>query len=85
MKPKTFFEELRLVTLSGAYADPLYNGSNRDMKGWEMKKFPGSYMSYANEIEQDGFVELKCKLPLLIYHTNGLVKETNEMDETLDK
>ncbi|WP_271396974.1 gluconate 2-dehydrogenase subunit 3 family protein [Salinicoccus roseus] len=51
-----FFEELRLVTLSGAYADPLYGG-NIEMKGWEMKKFPGAYMSYREEIEQEGFVE----------------------------
>ncbi|HIW12490.1 MAG TPA: gluconate 2-dehydrogenase subunit 3 family protein [Candidatus Salinicoccus stercoripullorum] len=56
LKASDFFEELRLVTLSGAYADPLYGG-NIKMKGWEMKKFPGAYMSYANEIEQDGFID----------------------------
>ena len=29
------------------------------MQGWEMKKFPGAYMSYLNEVEQDGPVELE--------------------------
>lgn len=56
LKASDFFEELRLVTLSGAYADPLYGG-NAKMKGWEMKKFPGAYMSYAEEIEEEGFIE----------------------------
>lgn len=56
LKASDFFEELRLVTLSGAYADPLYRG-NIDMKGWEMKKFPGAYMSYANEIESEEFID----------------------------
>lgn len=57
-KASDFFEELRLATLSGVYADPLYRG-NKDMQGWEMKKFPGAYMSYINEVEQDGAVELE--------------------------
>jgi len=57
-KASDFFEELRLATLSGAYADPLYRG-NKGMQGWEMKKFPGAYMSYLNEVEQDGPVELE--------------------------
>lgn len=56
-KASDFFEELRLATLSGAYADPLYRG-NKGMQGWEMKKFPGAHMSYINEVEQDGVVEL---------------------------
>ncbi|MCG1010006.1 gluconate 2-dehydrogenase subunit 3 family protein [Salinicoccus sp. ID82-1] len=56
IKSNDFFEELRLATLSGAYADPLYGG-NKGMKSWDMKKFPGAYMSYANEIETEGFVE----------------------------
>src|SRR5699024_11794929 len=60
LKASDFFEELRLVTLSGAYADPLYGG-NIKMKGWEMKKFPGAYMSYANEIEQDGVIDKETK------------------------
>lgn len=60
LKASDFFEELRLVTLSGVYADPLYNG-NKDMKGWEMKKFPGSYMSYANEIESEEFIDKEMK------------------------
>src|SRR5699024_3316517 len=57
-KASDFFEELRLATLSGAYADPLYRG-NKGMQGWEMKKFPGAYMSYLNGVEQDGPVELE--------------------------
>ncbi|CAD2070668.1 gluconate 2-dehydrogenase [Jeotgalicoccus coquinae] len=57
-KASDFFEELRLATLSGAYADPLYRG-NKGMQGWEMKKFPGAYMSYINEVEQEGPVELE--------------------------
>lgn len=57
-----FFEELRLATLSGAYADPLYRG-NKGMEGWTMKKFNGAYMSYLNEVEEDGVVQLE-PLPL---------------------
>lgn len=57
-KASDFFEELRLATLSGAYADPLYRG-NKGMQGWEMKKFPGAYMSYINEVEQANPVELE--------------------------
>lgn len=57
-KASDFFEELRLATLSGAYADPLYRG-NKGMQGWEMKKFPGAYMSYINEVEQEGPIELE--------------------------
>ncbi|GAB3063331.1 gluconate 2-dehydrogenase subunit 3 family protein [Salinicoccus sesuvii] len=56
IKSNDFFEELRLATLSGAYADPLYGG-NKSMEAWEMKKFPGAYMSYHDEIETEGFVE----------------------------
>lgn len=52
-----FFEQLRLATLSGTYADPLYRG-NKDMAGWEMKSFPGAYMSYINEIEADELTEM---------------------------
>ena len=61
-KASDFFEELRLATLSGAYADPLYRG-NKGMQGWEMKKFPGAHMSYINEVEQEGPVELET-MPL---------------------
>lgn len=57
-KASDFFEELRLATISGAYSDPLYRG-NKDMQGWEMKKFPGAYMSYINEVEEDGAIELE--------------------------
>lgn len=61
-KASDFFEELRLATLSGVYSDPLYRG-NKGMQGWEMKKFPGAHMSYINEVEQDGPVELET-MPL---------------------
>ncbi|MFZ4450991.1 gluconate 2-dehydrogenase subunit 3 family protein [Salibacterium aidingense] len=51
----TFFELLRSATLEGAYSDPLYGG-NGNMKGWLMKEFPGSYMSYIEEIEEEEFI-----------------------------
>jgi gluconate 2-dehydrogenase gamma chain len=51
-----FFEQLRLATMSGTYADPLYRG-NKDMAGWEMKGFPGAYMTYKEEIESEDFIE----------------------------
>lgn len=53
-----FFEQLRLATISGTYADPLYRG-NRDMAAWDMKGFPGAQMSYINEIEEEGFTEIE--------------------------
>jgi len=51
-----FFEQLRTATLSGVYADPLYGG-NANMDGWRMKEFPGSRMSYLQEIESEEFIE----------------------------
>ncbi|MBY7142315.1 gluconate 2-dehydrogenase subunit 3 family protein [Virgibacillus sp. NKC19-3] len=53
-----FFEMLRTATLAGAYSDPLYGG-NDDMEGWKMKEYPGSQMSYINEIEDDDFKEIE--------------------------
>jgi gluconate 2-dehydrogenase gamma chain len=53
-----FFNMLRDATLAGAYADPLYGG-NADMNGWKMKEYPGSQMSYLNDIEKDEFVEME--------------------------
>lgn len=53
-----FFNMLRTLTIEGAYADPMYGG-NKDMQGWKMRKYPGSYMAYINEIQNDKFVELK--------------------------
>ncbi|GAB3063369.1 gluconate 2-dehydrogenase subunit 3 family protein [Virgibacillus ainsalahensis] len=55
-----FFEQLRSATLSGAYSDPLYGG-NADMNAWRMKKFPGSQMSYLQEIESEAFIEYEPK------------------------
>ncbi len=51
-----FFGLLRELTIEGAYADPLYGG-NRDMKGWEMKEYPGAVASYADIIEDDEFAK----------------------------
>lgn len=51
-----FFDQLRTATLSGVYADPLYGG-NANMDGWRMKEFPGSQMSYFEEIESEEFIE----------------------------
>ncbi|WP_426455010.1 gluconate 2-dehydrogenase subunit 3 family protein [Paenibacillus sp. S-38] len=47
-----FFKALRSNTLEGAYSDPLYGG-NTDMKGWQMRNFPGAQMSYATVIDKD--------------------------------
>ncbi|UJL48200.1 gluconate 2-dehydrogenase subunit 3 family protein [Virgibacillus sp. NKC19-16] len=58
--PTTFFELLRSATLEGAYSDPLYGG-NSNMEGWVMKEYPGTYMSYLNEIEEEGFIEKEPK------------------------
>lgn len=54
----SFFSMLRTNTLEGVYSDPLYGG-NKDMGGWKMKKYPGSQMSYAQYIEQDGVPEIE--------------------------
>lgn len=53
-----FFNLLRKLTIEGVYADPLYGG-NKDMKGWSMRKYPGSRMSYVNEIQSEKFVTLE--------------------------
>ncbi|MCZ8521633.1 MULTISPECIES: gluconate 2-dehydrogenase subunit 3 family protein [Paenibacillus] len=47
-----FFKTLRSNTLEGAYSDPLYGG-NIDMKGWQMRNFPGAQMSYATVIDKE--------------------------------
>ncbi|WP_248924706.1 gluconate 2-dehydrogenase subunit 3 family protein [Paenibacillus hamazuiensis] len=52
ISPSGFFKTLRSNTLEGAYSDPLYGG-NIDMKGWQMRNFPGAQMSYANIIDKD--------------------------------
>ncbi|TFB25085.1 gluconate 2-dehydrogenase subunit 3 family protein [Filobacillus milosensis] len=56
--PSTFFSLLKESTLAGAFADPLYGG-NLNMDGWRMKEFPGSQMSYLNEIESEEFVQIE--------------------------
>ncbi|MBY7142938.1 gluconate 2-dehydrogenase subunit 3 family protein [Virgibacillus sp. NKC19-3] len=56
----TFFELLRSATIEGAYADPLYGG-NGNMEGWVMKEYPGNYMSYIDEIEEEEFIEKEPK------------------------
>lgn len=53
-----FFNLLRKLTLEGVYADPLYGG-NKDMQGWAMRKYPGSRMSYVQEIQSKTFVKLE--------------------------
>lgn len=58
VKSADFFDLLRSATLAGAYSDPLYGG-NEDMAGWKMKEYPGSQMSYIDEIETEDFVEMK--------------------------
>lgn len=53
----SFFELLRMTVLEGAYSDPLYGG-NKNMKGWEMKEFPGVISSYTDIIDSDDFVKM---------------------------
>lgn len=53
-----FFNLLRKLTLEGVYADPMYGG-NKDMQGWAMRKYPGSRMSYVQEIQSKTFVKLE--------------------------
>lgn len=50
-----FFGLLRMATLEGAYADPIYGG-NQNMEGWKMKGFPGHQAAYINDIESEEFV-----------------------------
>ncbi|RPF55311.1 gluconate 2-dehydrogenase subunit 3 family protein [Aquisalibacillus elongatus] len=58
VKASDFFGMLRESTLAGAFADPLYGG-NTNMEGWRMKEFPGSQMSYMDEIGSEEFVEME--------------------------
>ncbi|MGX9135449.1 gluconate 2-dehydrogenase subunit 3 family protein [Rummeliibacillus sp. JY-2-4R] len=53
-----FFNLLRILTIEGVYADPMYGG-NQDMKGWSMRKYPGSRMSFTAQITNDKFENLK--------------------------
>ncbi|MGK7378914.1 gluconate 2-dehydrogenase subunit 3 family protein [Planococcus sp. 1R117A] len=52
-----FFRLLRMATLEGAYADPIYGG-NQNMEGWRMKGFPGHQASYVNQIDSEEFQEI---------------------------
>lgn len=52
-----FFQLLRTLTIEGVYADPLYGG-NKEMLGWQMRKYPGSRMSYTKEIQSEEFLKL---------------------------
>lgn len=51
-----FFALLRQLTIEGCYCDPMHGG-NKDMEGWEMKEFPGAYMSYTDVIESKEFIK----------------------------
>lgn len=53
-----FFRLLRMATLEGAYADPIYSG-NQNMEGWKMKGFPGHQAAYINQIESEEYVEIE--------------------------
>jgi gluconate 2-dehydrogenase gamma chain len=48
-----FFGLLVSATIEGVYSDPMYGG-NKDMGGWKMKNFPGSQMSFYDQIDQPG-------------------------------
>lgn len=60
VKSSFFFNLLLNATLAGVYSDPLYGG-NADMQGWKMKEYPGSQMSYTNQIESKDFVKMEPK------------------------
>ena len=53
-----FFNLLRVLTIEGAYADPMYAG-NKDMQGWAMREFPGSRMNYNKEVTSKEFIKLE--------------------------
>ncbi|TQS71048.1 gluconate 2-dehydrogenase subunit 3 family protein [Ornithinibacillus gellani] len=55
-----FFKLLRMATLEGVYADPIYGG-NTNMDAWRMKGFPGHHASYLQDIEKDTYLELEPK------------------------
>lgn len=57
VRSSNFFNLLRTLTIEGVYADPLYGG-NKNMEGWAMRKYPGSRMTYTQEIQKDQFVKL---------------------------
>lgn len=57
VKSTLFFNLLRSMTIEGVYADPVYGG-NKNMEGWAMRKFPGSRMTYTQEIQKEQFVKL---------------------------
>lgn len=55
-----FFDLLKSATIAGVYSDPLYGG-NANMDGWRMKEYPGSQMSYTNQIDKKDFVKMEPK------------------------
>ncbi|WP_142827474.1 gluconate 2-dehydrogenase subunit 3 family protein [Planococcus soli] len=57
VRSSIFFSLLRTLTIEGVYADPLYGG-NKDMQGWAMRKYPGTRLSFAQEIQNSDFVQL---------------------------
>ena len=52
-----FFGILRAAVLAGVYADPIYTGNN-DMKGWNLKEYPGAQMSYKSIIKDTKFQKI---------------------------
>lgn len=52
-----FFRLLRMATLEGAYADPIYGG-NQNMEGWKMKGLLGHQAAHIND-ENGEFVEIE--------------------------
>ena len=57
VRSSIFFSLLRTLTIEGVYADPLYGG-NKDMQGWAMRKYPGTRLSFTQEIQNSDFVQL---------------------------
>ena len=48
-----FFESLLAITIEGYFCDPVYGG-NKDMVGWKLIGFPGSYANYYELVDQHG-------------------------------
>lgn len=55
--PDDFFTVLLDNTMEGLYSDPVWGG-NQGMVGWQMKQYPGSYVSYHDRIGSEEFIEL---------------------------
>lgn len=58
-----FFNTAVALVMEGFFADPLYGG-NKDCAGWKPVGFPGSYASYASEIERYNLAWTRPPVPI---------------------